>query len=283
MPLKARTAPRRTCQRCCPQKLRFVFSRSMGETPDGANPEPIAAMRPVNWALYRGRTRLASPLKGQIQVPELDWEPLSAAVLAGGQSRRMGRDKALLPVHEDGPPLLKIVLDHLKLVATDLFVVATARPEYESFGVPLVPDDVEGGGALSGIHAALRSARQQHCLIVACDMPFLSPALLKHMARQPRDYDVLVPLTPGESRQRSDGLVYQTLHAIYSRTCLESIERQLKSGRRQVIGFFPEVKVRTLSLGEISAHDAVLNSFFNANNPAALAQAAEMEATIEYQ
>ena len=150
-------------------------------------------------------------------MPEHDWEPLSAAVLAGGQSSRMGRDKALLPLHEGGPPLLRIVLDRLNLVARDVFVVATARPEYETFGVPIVPDDFVGGGALAGIYAALRNASQQHCLIVACDMPFLSIALLESMARESRDYDVLVPLTPGQSRQRSDGLIYQTLHAIYSK------------------------------------------------------------------
>ena len=214
-------------------------------------------------------------------MPESDWELLSAAVLAGGQSSRMGRDKALLPLHGGGPPLLKIVIEHLKRVASDVFIVATGRPEYESFGVPVVPDDVVGGGALAGIHAALRNASQQHCLIVACDMPFLNLALLERLAREPRDYDVLVPLTPGESRQRSDGLVYQTLHAIYSKNCLDSIERQLQTGRRQVIGFFPDVKVRTISVGENSLHDSALTSFFNANNPEALAVAAEMAASSE--
>jgi len=194
----------------------------------------------------------------------------------------MGRDKALLPLHGGGPPLLKIVIEHLKRVASDVFIVATGRPEYESFGVPVVPDDVVGGGALAGIHAALRNASQQHSLIVACDMPFLNLALLERLAREPRDYDVLVPLTPGESKQRSDGLIYQTLHAIYSKTCLDSIERQLQSGRRQVIGFFPDVKVRTIRVGKNTHHDLDLMSFFNANNPEALALAAEMEARNEH-
>src|SRR3954471_20457499 len=76
MPLKARTAPRPVCQRCCPQYLRFVFQRSMGETPCGANPEPIAAMRPVKWALYRGEFRLASLHQDRRLEPEIDWEPL---------------------------------------------------------------------------------------------------------------------------------------------------------------------------------------------------------------
>jgi molybdopterin-guanine dinucleotide biosynthesis protein A len=59
-------------------------------------------------------------------------------------------------------------------------------------------------------------ASHEHCLIVACDMPLLSPAILAYMAAQPRDYDVLIPQTPGVSRQGNSGQIYQTLHAIYS-------------------------------------------------------------------
>src|SRR4051812_11460120 len=166
-------------------------------------------------------------------------------------SSRMGRDKALLPLHAGGPPLLQIVLERLHSIASDIAIVATNRPEYGSFGARIVPDEVSDDGALAGIHGALRNAYYQHCLIVACDMPFLSQPLLERMAREPREYDVLVPLTPGESRQRSDGLVYQTLHAIYSKSCLGAIETQLRAGHRQVIGFFPHVRVREFNLLEI--------------------------------
>jgi molybdenum cofactor guanylyltransferase len=188
----------------------------------------------------------------------------------------MGRDKALLPIHPGGPPLLQIVLEHLRSVAAEVLVVASNRPEYESFGAPLVADEFAQGGALSGIHAGLANAKHDRCFIVACDMPFLSRPLLDRMSREPRDYDVLVPVTRGESRQRNDGLVYQTLHAIYAKTCLAAIESQLSHGRRQVIGFFPLVRVRTLDLSDVSDQDATLRSFFNANSPEALALAAEM-------
>ena len=100
------------------------------------------------------------------------------------------------------------------------------------------------------------------------------------MAREPRDYDVLVPLIPGESRQRNDGLVYQTLHAIYGRRCRAAIESQLVLGQRQVIGFFPQVRVRTVDQREIVEHDPTLRSFFNANNPEALDLATQIDAEI---
>ena len=205
-----------------------------------------------------------------------NWHPLSAAILAGGQSRRMGRNKALLPLVEGGPAMIEIVLGRLRSVADEVTIVANDREQYALFGARIVPDLLPGAGTLAGIHAALSAARNEHCLIVACDMPFLNTALLAVMSARPRDYDVLVPLLPGESRQRADGLVYQTLHAIYSRTCIGPIERQLAGGNRQVIGFFPDVRIETLGVDEVARYDPELRSFFNANTPETLANARQL-------
>lgn len=205
--------------------------------------------------------------------------PLSAAVLAGGQSRRMGIDKALLRLREGDPPLLALVLDRLTAVADDVFVVATARPEYSAFGVPVWPDDAPGEGTLGGILTAIRRASHKHCLVVACDMPFLNPPFLRWMAGQPRDYDVLIPRIPGESRQGS-GLVWQTLHAIYGKGCEEPIVRCLEAGQRRVIGFFPDVRVRPIEAATAATFDPSFATFFNANTPEALAEAQRRSAAL---
>ena len=202
--------------------------------------------------------------------------PLSAAALAGGQSRRMGTDKALLPLAAGGEPMLRVVLKRLSAVADDVLVVANNREKYEEFGAPVVPDLRPDIGALGGIQAAIASSAHDHCLVVACDMPFLSLPLLQRMADEPRDYDVLVPLVPGESRQRSDGLVFQTLHAIYGKQCLPFIEQRIIEGRKQVVAFFEDVRVRTLDIAEIRRWDPDLRSFFNANTPEALRAAAQI-------
>jgi molybdopterin-guanine dinucleotide biosynthesis protein A len=126
---------------------------------------------------------------------------------------------------------------------------------------------------LAGIHAALSQAKYDHCLVVACDMPFLSPGLLARMARERRDFDVLVPQLAGQSRQGTPGLVYQTLHAIYARSALPAIAVRWGEGKRQVVSFFPDVRVRTLDQDEIERWDPELRSFFNANTPELLAEA----------
>jgi molybdenum cofactor guanylyltransferase len=207
--------------------------------------------------------------------------PLGAAVLAGGQSRRMGTDKALLPLVAGGQPMLGVVLERLSAVADDTIVVADDQARYAAFGVRVVPDLSRHVGALAGIQAAIASSAHEHCLVVACDMPFLSLPLLRRMADEPRDYDVLVPLIPGESRQRDDGLVFQTLHAIYSKRCLPFIEKRIAEGRKQVVGFFDDVRVRTLDVAEITRWDPDLWSFFNANTPEAMLVAARVSALGE--
>jgi molybdenum cofactor guanylyltransferase len=219
--------------------------------------------------------------RSKLHVENRDGAPLGAAVLAGGQSRRMGTDKALLPLVAGGPPMLAVVLDRLSAVADETIVVADDRPRYAALGARVVPDLSRHVGALGGIQAAIAWSAHEYCLVVACDMPFLSLPLLRRMAAEPRDYDVLVPLIPGESRQRNDGLVYQTLHAIYSKRCLPFIETRIAEGRKQVVGFFDDVRVRTLDVAEISRWDPHLRSFFNANTPEALLVAAQVSAQAE--
>jgi len=206
---------------------------------------------------------------------------LSAAALAGGESQRMGTDKALLPLVAGGQPMLGLVVERLSSVADDVLVVANDQERYSSFGARVVPDLHRHVGALGGIQAAIEWSAHDYCLVVACDMPFLSLPLLRQMASEPRNYDVLVPLIPGESRQRGDGLVFQTLHAIYSKRCLPYIEKRIAEGRKQVVGFFEDVRVRTLDVTEITRWDPNLRSFFNANTPDALLAAARVGALAE--
>ena len=197
--------------------------------------------------------------------------PLSAAIVAGGMSRRMGTDKALISLEPGGPTMIEIVIGRLRAVSDDIRIVASGRPEYAAFGAPVEPDDFPDAGTLGGIATAIRHARHGHCLVVACDMPLLDGELLAEMAAEPRDYDVLAPLIAGESRQGGSAF-YQTLHAIYGKRCLDPIARQLEEGNRKVIGFFPEVRVRAFPEERVRALDPEMHAFFNANSPEALEQ-----------
>src|SRR5919112_1734321 len=96
--------------------------------------------------------RMASPESrhgyGKMHTKDLNRVPLGAAVLAGGQSRRMGTDKALLPLVAGGQPMLGVVLERLSAVADDVFVVANDEERYAPMGVRVVPDLHRDVGAL---------------------------------------------------------------------------------------------------------------------------------------
>lgn len=93
----------------------------------------------------------------------------SGAVLAGGRSRRFGRDKARFVW--EGRPLMGYVLDSLN-AAEERFVVAGR--DYGDFGFPVYPDVIPGGDALSGLHSALFHARGDWVAVAACDLPYLT-------------------------------------------------------------------------------------------------------------
>jgi molybdenum cofactor guanylyltransferase len=199
---------------------------------------------------------------------------LSAAVLTGGRSRRMGTDKALLSFR--GQPMLKRVLQVLEAISDDVRIVGD-RPDYHQFGVPVVADLYADAGALGGIATAIESANHDRVLVVACDMPFLSLPLLNAMIAIGDAYDVLVPTTAGDRSQQGGDVTYETLHAIYARSCLAPIRASLERGQRRVVGFFPEVNVRALSEPWLREYDPALRSFLNTNSPEDVALASSLD------
>jgi molybdopterin-guanine dinucleotide biosynthesis protein A len=195
------------------------------------------------------------------------WVTVSAVVLAGGASRRMGADKAMLDVA--GAPLLARSLAAARAVSDDVTIVGW-RPAYARFGTPMAPDDFPGAGALGGLATALRVARYERTLVIACDMPLLSTALLRAMAAEPGDYDALVPRLSNGQRSRPQP---QPLHAVYSRSCLPAIVQRIQAGKLSVVALLDDLRVRWLDDAWLRRFDPQLRSTHNANTPAQLAEA----------
>ena len=188
----------------------------------------------------------------------------------------MGTDKALIRLVPGGPTLIERVVAAVGAVADEVLIVAN-DDRLAHLGLPIVPDAYPGAGSLGGIYSAVAAATHAHCLVVACDMPFLSPPLLRAMAAEPRDYDVLAPyLMVGENRQGGGKGVYETLHAIYGRAALAAMREQLAAENFRIVGFFPQVRVRPIPENDLRRHDPALRSFFNVNTPERLAEARGM-------
>jgi molybdopterin-guanine dinucleotide biosynthesis protein A len=181
---------------------------------------------------------------------------ISAIILAGGQSIRLGEDKSLLLLA--GEPLLARVVRLLSVLSDDLLVITNDASRYESLVLParLLPDERPGVGVLMGLYSGLKAARHAQALAVACDMPFLNLSLLRYMVPLAEGYDVVVP--------HADGFL-EPLHALYGRGCLPAMRRALERGRRQIVSFFDEVRVRRVEQAEVDRFDPQHLSFVNVN------------------
>lgn len=189
---------------------------------------------------------------------------LTVVVQAGGQSSRMGRDKALVPLA--GLPMIQHVLARLEGLGDEM-LVTTNNEELEFLDLPLIPDEEPGAGALYGLRTALQAARGDTVLVVACDMPFVNRLLLEHLVELSAKADVVVPRWNDR---------YQTLQSVYARKkCLKAVEDALESGEQRMISFYPQVKVRIVPPEEVGEYDPTGSSFFNVNTPEDLSKAEE--------
>jgi molybdopterin-guanine dinucleotide biosynthesis protein A len=189
-------------------------------------------------------------------------QPVSCIVLAGGEGRRLGTDKAFLRI--DNRVLIEEIVEKMAHIGDEVIIVTNSPQKYSYLGTRLVGDVYLGKGVLGGIYSGLRAARNDYSLAVACDMPFLNLNLLRYMILLSPGYDVVIP--------RVGGLT-EPLHAIYSKDCLQPMERLLSAGGLRIIDFFPEVQVRYVEEEEIRLFDPQCLSFFNINTPEDLEKA----------
>jgi molybdopterin-guanine dinucleotide biosynthesis protein A len=190
---------------------------------------------------------------------------LSIAIQAGGQSSRMGEDKALR--HFLGRPLIERVIARLRLAADEILVTTNRPEEYAFLGLPMFTDLKPGRGALGGLFTALSASSHPYVAVVACDMPFASAPLLKEAARLMVEEDVDVVIAESEG-----GL--EPMHAVYRRAaCLPAIEAALDAGFWKAIAWLPRVRVRVLTASELSRWDPAGLAFWNVNMPEEFAQA----------
>ena len=190
---------------------------------------------------------------------------LTVCIQAGGQSSRMGEDKALRTFL--GRPLIQRVAERLSTIADELIVTTNRPDDYAFLDVPLFPDLKPGRGALGGLYTAITSAKHPIVGVVACDMPFASPSLLQAASRLLAQEEADIVIAKSEEG-------YEPLHAIYRReTCLPAIEAAISADQWKVIAWFPQVKVRALTLDEIKHYDPSGLAFWNVNTPEEFAEA----------
>jgi phospholipid/cholesterol/gamma-HCH transport system ATP-binding protein len=188
---------------------------------------------------------------------------LTAFVLAGGKSSRMGGDKAFVSL--DGQTLLARVLALAHSVATDVRIVGDPA-KFSSFA-PVVEDVFPDCGPLGGIHAALRASPADLNLILAVDTPFVSLALLQYLITRAKSS----PAAMVTVVRASGG--WQPLCAVYRREFADAAEKALEAGRYKVDALFTAAQTQVIEEDELKAAGFSLSMFRNLNTPEEVAVA----------
>ena len=193
---------------------------------------------------------------------------LTVCIQAGGQSSRMGEDKALKTFL--GRPLIQRVADRLTPIADEIIVTTNRPDDYAFLNLRLFSDLKPERGALGGLYTAIASATQPIVAVVACDMPFASSRLIEAMSKLLVEEEADVVIAKSEEG-------YEPLHAVYRReACLPAIEKSIDADQWKVIAWFPQVKVRVLTMEEIKSADPEGLAFWNVNTPEEFAKAEKL-------
>lgn len=196
---------------------------------------------------------------------------IACVVLVGGESRRMGEDKASADLA--GKPLVERVLDVVRPLFAEIYIGAHEESASgELYGLPVIVDTLPGRGPALGVCAALDKVSLEKVFIVSCDLPMLSTEVIEYLAKESEGFDAVVPMIDGRA---------QTTCAIYSRACLAPLEERVSSnekGGRGLTRFLEEtegLKVRYVTEVELKNIENSVESFVDVDTPEDLEEAKE--------
>jgi molybdopterin-guanine dinucleotide biosynthesis protein A len=192
-------------------------------------------------------------------------DDVTAFVLTGGKSTRMGTDKAFLDFK--GRIMLSRALELVAGTAREVRIVGNPA-KFAAVG-KVIEDIYRDRGPLAGIHAALKSSSTDLNLILAVDLPFVKPDLLKYLvsaARQTKAF-ITVPRT-------GDG--FQPLCAVYRREFAKIAEQSLEQGQNKIDALFAKVEARVIEPDELSEAGFATQMFHNLNTPEEFEKAANI-------
>lgn len=184
----------------------------------------------------------------------------TAVVMAGGDSRRMGTDKASLLL--GGQTLLQSVVTTMRQLFPQ--VIVSVRQPRADIGLPQVCDEMPDGGPLAGLVASLGKIDTPWVFMVACDMPFVVPQVVELLAGYRARHQAVVPVVHGYP---------QPLAAFYAASCLAPLRASLAAQQKSLRGVLKQLDVRYVDEAEMLQADPHLRSFFDLDTPQDVAAA----------
>lgn len=175
---------------------------------------------------------------------------ITGIILTGGKSTRMGTDKGLVLFNEK--PFVEHIIEALKPLADEIILVGNNK-EYDSFNLKRVDDLIENAGPLAGLYTGLKHSKTEANLVLSCDVPLISSAVLKQLIAVNEEGFDMVQV---QSQDKTMPLI-----ALYKKHCLHSCLRLLNSGERRLRLLANELKYKTIVLeSDFEKHTANINT-----------------------
>ncbi len=166
---------------------------------------------------------------------------MTGAIIAGGKSRRMGFNKALIKINNE--TIIERGVKLFKEVFSETFIVANGLLTYENLNTLAVADIFKGAGSLGGIYTALFHSTTDHAFVAACDMPYMNKDVIKRILASAREAEAIIPFINEQ---------FHPLHAVYHRKCMKPIEAMIKDGNLRVNDLLKKIHVKKLELSDFS-------------------------------
>lgn len=178
---------------------------------------------------------------------------ITAIILAGGKSSRMGTDKALIKIEDKN--LLETTIEICKSVCKSI-IISSNNPEHGKYGYPVVNDEIKNCGPIGGIYSCLKKSETKWNFVIGVDTPFVPSDFILYLTTQTGNYDAIVPVHFSDK---------EPLIALYNKNCLPSIEKQISMQQFKIHHLIDLINTNYLNVGrwvESNTH-----FFSNLNRP----------------
>lgn len=178
---------------------------------------------------------------------------ISAYLLAGGKSSRMGTDKGLVHLH--GKPMLQHGLEILQSIFSQVTLISN-HPDYPQLGQRVIPDLIPEMGPIGGIYTGLEDSRFELSFFVACDMPMISREAILHLLTNAKNNEITIAAIGGKT---------QPLFGLYPKIFSGEIKKNIEHQQLKMMDLVQKLKGKCVSLDELGLD--IEAAFANVNTP----------------